>query len=326
MRRLVTVTDLNPMIHSRRWLLENGWAERAVDEATRAGRLIVVRRGWFMAAGDAADLWPEGRHLARVIAVTRDATGGGVVSHESAGVVWGLPLYRHTPNRVHVTTAFPTRVSSGSDVMRHHAPLSDTDIVIRQGLRCTSLERTVFDMIRTLGPEASVACADAAERLVALPGRVWDQDAADRWRRTLHARVAAASGARGVKQARWVSRFADGRAQLPGESVSRLQLFRLGFDAPDLQVAVDAPSGGSYFVDFGLREVRSFGEFDGKDKYLDEAMRRGVSLEAVLLEEKQREDWIRGTTQWRFARWGSEHCVTAAALAARLASFGIRPR
>ncbi len=38
---------------------------------------------------DAAELWPEALHLAHVIAVARDATGGSVVSHESAGVVWG---------------------------------------------------------------------------------------------------------------------------------------------------------------------------------------------------------------------------------------------
>ncbi len=32
-----------------------------------------------------------------------------------------------------------------------------------------------------------------------------------------------------------------------------------------------------YYVDFGMDEVGSFGEFDGKGKYLDEAMRSGRS-------------------------------------------------
>jgi len=54
-------------------------------------------------------------------------------------------------------------------------------------------------------------------------------------------------------------------------------------------------------------------------------MRDGLSLEAVLLEEKKREDWIRGRTQRRFARWGNEHVGTPELLAARLAAFGIRP-
>ncbi|MET0860291.1 MAG: hypothetical protein ABW091_04600 [Microbacterium sp.] len=325
MRRVVTVSDLEPVIRSRRMLRESGWTERAIDDARRAGRVIAVRRGWFMDADDVADLWPEGRHLAHVIAVSRDAANGAVASYASAGVLWGLPLYRYRPTRVHLTTEYPTRVSSGRDVLRHLEPLADSDIVVRDGIRCTSLQRTVFDMIRSLGPEAAIACADAGERRFALHGRIWDEDAVAHWRSGLHGRVDAAAGARGVKQARRIAAFADGLAQLPGESVSRLQLVRLGFAVPELQVPVPKPTGGDYFVDFGLREIRAFGEFDGQDKYLDEAMRRGVSLETVLLEEKRREDWIRGTTQWRFARWGSEHCVTAAALASRLAGFGIRP-
>jgi hypothetical protein len=54
-------------------------------------------------------------------------------------------------------------------------------------------------------------------------------------------------------------------------------------------------------------------------------MRAGKSLEQVLLAEKQREDWIRGLTQYRFVRWGAEHSATPARLAARLKSFGIVP-
>ena len=325
MRRAVTIPELSPLVRSRTALLADGWTERSLETAVRDGRLHVIRRGAFMEREDASGLWPEGAHLAQVIAVARDATGGGVVSHESAGVVWALPLYRHRPPRVHMTTAAPSRISSGRDVIRHVAPLPASDIAVVNGIRCTSLERTVFDMIRTLGSEASVAAADAAERQYALRGRVWDEHAVEHWRRSMGERVDAASGARGIRQARWVAAFADGRAHLPGESVSRLQLVRLGFGVPELQVPVPGPGEQTYFVDFGLADVRAFGEFDGKDKYLDGAMRRGIPLERVLLEEKQREDWIRGTTQWRFARWEDAHSVTPRALAARLASFGIRP-
>ena len=222
---------------------------------------------------------------------------------------------------------FPSamRVSSAPDVMRHVATIDADDIVIRHGIRCTSLRRTVFDVARTLSTEAAVSCADAAERMMIERGREWDLAARDSWRAGLRELVESATGARGIRFARRVLAFADGRAQLPGESVSRLQLARLGFPPPQLQVPVPAQDGGTYFVDFGLREVRAFGEFDGERKYFDEALRRGVSLEQVLFEEKKREDWIRGTTQWRLARWGDEHSRTPARLAARLAQFGIRP-
>lgn len=305
MPRLTTVSEISPLVRSRRSLLASGWTERSIAAAVREKDLHVVRRGSYLYAKDAAELWPEGLHLAHVIAVARDTSDAGVASHESAGVVWGLPLYRYRPTRVHLTTPSPARISSGVDVMRHVAPLPHADIVVRNGIRCTSLERTVFDIVRTLSPEASVVCADAAERSMAQRGHVWDEDPVEHWRRSMRKRVEAAPRARGIRQARWVTAFANGKAQLPGESVSRLQLVRIGFATPELQVPVAGPGGRTYFVDFGLRGVRAFGEFDGKGKYLDEAMRREMSVEDVLLEEKQREDWIRGTTQWRFARSGA---------------------
>ncbi|WEK60625.1 MAG: hypothetical protein P0Y60_15170 [Candidatus Microbacterium colombiense] len=315
---------ISQLVRSRAALVLDGWTDRAIAAAARGGELVSIRRGWFMHSPEHASLWPEQRHQAHVLAVARDARAPAVMSHSSAAVLWGLPLYGIRCTRVHITCTGPSRISSGTDVMRHLAPLPDSDLALRDGIRCTSLSRTVFDLIRTRPLEAAVAVADAAERQMASRGREWDLDAVISWRRQLEERLTAAGGARGIRQARWVAEFADGRAQLPGESVSRVQLRRLGFADPDLQVPVEGPRGQDYFVDFGLAEVRSFGEFDGKTKYLDEAMRAGKALEQVLLEEKQREDWIRGRTQWRFARWGSAHIVTSAALAARLAAFGIR--
>lgn len=325
MRRAFSVPELSPLVRSRSRLREDGWTDRAITGAVGRGDLVVLRRGAFIEAGDAEQLWPEGRHLAHVIAVARDSRGGAVASHESAAVLWDLPLYRHRPDRVHLTTPAPARISSGPDVRRHVAPLRAEDVVLRCGIRCTSLARTVFDVIRTVPLETAIACADAAERQMALRGREWDQDAVLAWREGMQRRLVDSDGARGVRQARWVADFSDGRAQLPGESVSRLRLVRLGFARPRLQVPVPAPNGRRFFVDFGLEDARTFGEFDGQGKYTDEAMRRGIPLQQVLLDEKRREDWIRGTTQWRFVRWEDEHIVSATALGRRLASFGIRP-
>lgn len=325
MRRSLSVAELSPLVRSRSSLREDGFTDRAIAGAVQRGDLLVLRRGSFIERADAETLWPEGRHLAHVIAVARDSCGGVIASHESAAVLWGLPLYRHRPERVHLTTPAPTRISSGRDVTRHVAPVPTGDVVVRAGIRCTSLARTVLDVIRTVPLEAAIACADAAERQMAMRGRGWDQDAVLVWREGMQRRLFDADGARGIRQARWVFDFTDGRAQLPGESVSRLRLWRLGFGRPRLQVPVPAPNGRRYFVDFGLDDVRTFGEFDGQGKYTDEAMRRGLPLQQVLLEEKRREDWIRGTTQWRFVRWEDEHIGSAAALGKRLASFGIRP-
>ncbi|WP_337005635.1 MULTISPECIES: hypothetical protein [unclassified Microbacterium] len=320
-----TAPALTQLVRSRTDLLRNGWTDRRIAVGVQEVVLCPIRRGWFMDAAEHAALWPEEKHRAHVIAVARDASGPAVMSHTSAAVLWGLPLWAMRLVRVHMTAPTPRRISSAPDVFRHFAPIPPADVAVRGGIRCTSLSRTVFDLIRTVPLATSVALADAAERQMAERVREWDVDAVVSWRAELARRLREGTGARGIRQARWVADFADGRAQLPGESVSRLHLRALGFAAPNLQVRVEGPDGRPYFVDFGLDDVRSFGEFDGKSKYLDEALRSGRTLEQVLLAEKQREDWIRGQTQWRFARWGSEHIGSPAALAARLASFRITP-
>lgn len=319
-----TALTLEDHVRSRNDLLMNGWTDRKIAGAVRDGILYPLRRGWFMTTDERKHLWEEEKHRAHVIAVARDAQGAAVMSHTSAAVLWRLPLWNVRLTRVHMTTVAPQRISSSPDVRRHVAPLAADDIVIVDGIRCTSLVRTVFDLIRELPLEAAVAVADAAERQMAARGWEWDLDAVTSWRRELQSRLDAAAGARGIRQARWVGEFANGLAQSPGESVSRLQLFRLGFEEPELQARVPGPADAEYFVDFGFRKLRLFGEFDGKSKYVDEAMRSGKTVAEVLLEEKQREDWIRGITQWRFARWETPHIKTARALGVRLASFGVQ--
>lgn len=325
MKHQVRVGDLSPLIRSRGQLLADGWSERGIGTAVAGRSLVHLRRGWYIAAQDWDGLWAEGRHLAHVIAVLRDAGSPAVMSHVSAAVLWGLPLYLIDPRRVHVTMPRRCRISSSRDVLRHTADLPDDDVVRREGVACTSLGRTVADLVRMLPPEAAVAVADAAERQMAMRGRVWDQGARQAWREELAERLEQSRGGRGVRRGRRVAAFADGRAQLPGESVSRLQLVRLGFAVPELQVAIPGPTGSEYFVDFRLADVGTLGEFDGKTKYLDEAMRRGRPLEHVLLEEKQREDWIRGITQERFVRWGDADIRSAQSLGERLAGFGVLP-
>ena len=316
---------LEHLVRSREDLILNGWTDREIAAAVRGKAIMHMRRGWYIDAEEYRRLTPEQQHRTRVIAVARESEGGAAMSHTSAGVLWRLPFYRVELTRVHMTTDAPRRISSARDVLRHVAPLPAEDVVVVDGIRCTSLARTVFDLCRTLPLEASVSVADAAERLMGERIREWDLDAIESWRAGLQHRLDGAAGARGIRQARWVADFADGRAQLPGESVSRLQLHRLGFAPPELQVPVPGPAGRMYFVDFGLEDARAFGEFDGKGKYLDQAMRAGKTIEQVMLEEKEREDWIRGTTRRPFARWGSTHIRTAPDLATRLAAFHITP-
>ncbi|TXK15966.1 hypothetical protein [Microbacterium wangchenii] len=70
--------------------------------------------------------------------------------------------------------------------------------------------------------EAAVAYFDATLRIVAWHRHgQYDLTAAEAFRAGIHARLDAMPGARGIRQARFVTDFADGRARLPGKSVSR---------------------------------------------------------------------------------------------------------
>ena len=283
-----------------------------------------LHRGSYVPTTLWDELWWEGQHLLKVLAVRAASGGTGpLFTHESAAVVWGLPLYRMgaKPVQTRLDGARHTRWEGG--VMRRDMRIDDGDIVELDGLRVTSLRRTVFDIARTASFETAVGCADAALRRAAVAGHVMDGDRAEQWR--ADAMQLAAPGLRGVRQARRVIEFADGRAQLPGESVSRVQLHRLGFTRYELQVHVVGSQGDDYWLDFAFPRARRFGEFDGEDKYLNPQSRSTASAGRAVLAEKHREDDVRGVTGWGFARWGHEHIRSADTLGARLAAFGVVP-
>ena len=326
MTRHISFTDAAAAVRSRGQLRSHGMSERDIARAVERGELRKLQRNRFVAVASWDDLWPESRHLVELSAVAAEMrAGGGVASYESAGALRRLPLYRHTPAAVHLTIPEGRGMSSRPGLRRHRDRLPESDIDNVCGIRCTSLDRTTFDLVRTLSPEAAIAVADAALRQIAMTPDGYDEIAAEQWRERMLERCRRARGARGIRQAEQAIRFADGRSESPGESVGRLQLSRLGFRRLRLQVPVPGPRGKDYSVDIEIEDVRTFFEFDGHGKYLDEAMRSGRTLEQVLLDEKRREDWIRGTTQKRLVRAESDHIVTSTALAKRLAAFGVRP-
>ncbi len=324
MRKNITPEQARAMLRSTEQLRDAGISERSLRAAVLSGALHRVRPGWFVTEEQWGSLWPEGRQLMRLIAADRDSPAGVIAVGVSAGALWGLPFYRLDPQSVHLAIPTPAASRSTPGVRRHRIDLPDDDIVVRHGIRCTSPRRTVLDLASTLPPEAALACADAALRRVAVTGRTQNEERAAAWRDELGA-LAADSHARGIRQARRIIALSDGRADSTGESVSRLQLYRLGFRRVSLQVTFARPGVGLYLVDFGLDDVGALGEFDGRGKYLDPELSGGRNAGQVVLDEKDREDWIRGVFQGPFARWGGEHIRTADTLGERLAAFGIRP-
>ncbi|MBO1806028.1 hypothetical protein [Leucobacter ruminantium] len=64
-------------------------------------------------------------------------------------------------------------------------------------------------------------------------------------------------------------------------------------------------------------------EMDGRIKYADPVYRNGRTLEQVLLDEKEREDEVRGIHRKSVVRWGWSSIGSARRLGARLSAFGL---
>ena len=313
------------LVRTRDDLITTGCSERDIRARVALGDLHRVRRGRYVEAARWDDLWNEGRHLLQVLAVHENSDAPGPVFWgPSAAVLHRLPLCRLAPTNVHTVILGERHGRSRAWVVWHNVDITEEDIVEVDGIRCTSLDRTVLDLVCSTPSATGLAAADAALRRESVNGHEHDAATAAGWHARLGRRAESIS-VRGIRKARDLIAFADGRAQLPGESVSRLHLRELGFRDVMLQTHVVGPEGEDYWLDFGFRRSRVFGEFDGKTKYVDPTMRGGRTLDEILLAEKRREDAVRGMTGWRTARWGGEHIRTPEAFATRLLAFGVRP-
>jgi hypothetical protein len=302
-------------------LLSDGTGWRALAASVSSGDLVAVRPGVFAFGADWRRQRSEQEAVTRAHAYALMARHEPVFSGPSAAALHGLPLFRVPADNVHVL-AGDMRAGAARGVVRHDGPSVDDDVVEVGGLRCTSLARTLADLARSASEETTVAAADAAlHRYV--DRNEYDEDAAA-------SLIDAARGhlggfARRVDVAHRALEFADGRAQLPGESVSRVYFHRLGFPIPRLQVPVPGPKGTPYAVDFGFEGMRLFGEFDGEAKYTDPEFLQGRTAQQAIMDEKRREDWIRATTGWQLVRWMMPNLQSTSVFGSLLRGMGVRP-
>src|SRR5690606_38175822 len=105
-----------------------------------------------------------------------------------------------------------------------------------------------------------------------------------------------------LPRARRLVALADGRAESPAESVSRMQMMRSGVPTPTPQFTVrDADGNWVARCDFGWEDFKLVGEVDGMGKY-GALLRPGQTAEMAVRDEKRREEAIRdagyGMVRW----------------------------
>lgn len=275
-------------VFSRVDLRALGWSDSAIVRAVTSGRIVRLRRDQF------ALTRPDGRLSA--IAAARSCAGS-VISHRSAALFHGIPLYGIADFRPDLTVQ-PGQTGDVVGALLHRATLPHDAIVDIDGTAVTSPARTVFDLARHLPIAAGVVALDYALHVELT---AWDE--LDEWLR-------ACRNWPKIRQARRALGLADGRSESVLESVSRLVIMRLGLPKPEPQAQIRDLAGvlcGR--VDFYWDEYGVFGEADGRLKYTDGD---------VLFAEKQRQEAIEDLSLIG-VRWGwMDATRQTAALRARL--------
>jgi very-short-patch-repair endonuclease len=264
--------------------------ERDLREALRAGRLVRVLRGCYAEPPAPGPPWEAERHLllARASAVHCAQSGEHWFTGETAALLWGCALV-HVPRLVDVTALVNPHVRAGRSpgVRRHWTTRAEraAEAFRLLDLPVSPLARTVVDCASSLPVRAGLVLADSALRA--------GTDSTE-----LSAVLASSAGDRGVRAARQVVSWADGRSESPGESLVRFELLLAGLTPPELQVPVRTQHGWRW-IDLGWREERVGIEFDGRAKY-------GASTPDVLdavAAEKRRHEALEDQG-WRILRLG----------------------
>lgn len=275
-------------INLRRELARQGIEPPEIARLIRARQLTRVRRGAY-AGPPAESMDARAAHRLLLEAIVRQCSPDAVVSHTSAGALHDLPMLDEQLDRVHLTRDRRGGGRRDRQVQVHGSPIAAEEIMLRHGFRVTDLARTVLDLACLLPIEQAIMAGDAALR-----------QGLDRIE--LAERLSDFAGRSGVGKARIVVPFLDARSESAGESWSRWVFHSRGVPTPEPQFEV-CDSRGRLIgrADFGWREQRTLGEFDGKMKY-GRLLKPGQRLQDVLVAEKHREDALRDAG-WQVVRW-----------------------
>ncbi|MFI5731146.1 type IV toxin-antitoxin system AbiEi family antitoxin domain-containing protein [Kribbella sp. NPDC051587] len=277
--KLRVIAEQQGGVFSRRQALASGYTPRQVRDLLGNGRWVRIRHGQYAERPDETEMpdWERIRlrHLRAIRAAMNSLRPGSVaVSHQSALVVHGLPLWGLDLELVHVTRLDGQAGGLTAGVRHHLGVLIPADLAVIDGLLVTTVPRAVVETASIVPFESGVVVADAALRRGAFTAGDLErlQGAIEFWP--------------GGPAARAVLRFADPLSESVGESRVRVLMHQHGLPAPKLQVEFYDAEGLIGRPDFYFDAEDSVVEFDGLLKY-------SSGEPEVLIREKRREDRLR---------------------------------
>jgi hypothetical protein len=277
--RATALVRLQHGLITRHQLREAGFDDRQVRRLLKRHVLVPVRRGVYVER----DLWDtlepyREQPLLRVRAARLTLGGDYVLSHDSSSIVQRLGAPDPRRSLVHVSRRKVHGDAVRAGVKHHLAPYTPEQVRIVDGLPVLDPARTALDMAREHGLVAGVACCDAALR--AGVTRAALEEARSRMWCWPYSTV--------MDEALLL---ADPGAESWLESEARVLVCGLGIGRPETQFGL---TDGHRTAWCDLRVGRHFFEIDGALKYDDFEALAGRTPREVLMDEKQRHDFITG--------------------------------
>lgn len=250
---------------TRELLLTQGWTRNRIRQAIRKKSLRML---WPTIYTDlpAGEPWVE---YERMVRAAGTVGGWGVLSHQSAAILWDLPMLNPDYSRVHTTIDERHRgglVSGKRHV--HPRSLPAEDVVVLEGIELTSMARATVDAAMAGTYEQALVLFDGA-RLVPRFPKPTDRPTVplselERVFEFLGPRVGREMALRALVDSVECS-------ESVGESWSRARMIEWKLPAPELQRSFFV-NGRRYYADFVWGPL--IGEFDGDGKYESDAHRR----------------------------------------------------
>ncbi|MEU8225330.1 type IV toxin-antitoxin system AbiEi family antitoxin domain-containing protein [Kribbella sp. NPDC048915] len=266
-------------VFSRDQAMNAGYSPEQIRERLAAGRWERLRRGQYTehVELDALPPWERAVHHHRRLihaAVNSMRAGSAVVSHYSALVLHGIPVWDVDLTEVQLTRTTTERCGRKAGVRHHQAELTPADVTEIEDVAVTSAARAVVETASTASLETAVVSADAAFRRP-------DVTSAE-----LRRLLAVTECWPGGPSIRFAVAFANPLAESVGESLLRVLMHNEGLPQPVLQAVFHDDQGLIGRVDFYFPEYDTIVEFDGMIKY-------GAGSTESLIREKLREDRLR---------------------------------
>jgi very-short-patch-repair endonuclease len=250
-----------PLGSRRSDLLAAGWSNSGVQRALRKGLLRRVAYDTYVSAGQ------EVSELGYLLASEGRLP---VLSHRSAARAWGLPVAQ--PANIELTVPRGcSRRSLPTEARIHQSDRAMRDLMIVDGVRVTSIGRTLLDLAQAEPFEQAVIAIDAAVHGGLVTTIALNQLLAD-YRRSP-----------GMRRVTDVVEATDGRAESPLETLLRLVLVRGGLPPDDIQRFLRGIGRVDFWYAGVVVEADGFAYHSDRASFRDDRRRNNACAAAGLL-------------------------------------------